>query len=93
MDTLVSAGIVAGPALAARTRDLKLAREAALQGERARRVATVHRAWLAVASFAGSTGGGFDQAAGRSSIWTPEGVAFAQSGPESRSPAPVVTQS
>jgi predicted amidohydrolase len=61
---------------------VKHAHEAALQDERARRVATVHRVWVAVASFAGSTGGGFDRAAGCSSIWTPEGVAVARSGPE-----------
>lgn len=61
---------------------LKHAHEADLQDERVRRVATVHRVWVAVASYAGSTGGGFDHAAGRSSIWTPEGVAVTRSGPE-----------
>jgi predicted amidohydrolase len=61
---------------------LKSADEAALQDERSRCVATGHQVWVAVASFAGSTGGGYDQAAGRSSIWTPEGVVIAQAGPE-----------
>jgi predicted amidohydrolase len=61
---------------------LKSAEEAALQDERARRVATGHHVWVAVASFAGSTGGGFTQAAGRSSIWTSDGVVVTQAGPE-----------
>jgi predicted amidohydrolase len=61
---------------------LKSAEEAALQDERARRVATDHHVWVAVASFAGSTGGGYAQAAGRSSIWTSDGVVLAQTGPE-----------
>lgn len=61
---------------------VKHAHEAAIQDERARRVATAHRVWVAVASFAGSTGGGFDHAAGRSSIWAPDGTVIAQAGPE-----------
>ncbi len=61
---------------------VKSADEAALQDERARRVATDYRVWVAVASFAGSTGGGCEQAAGRSSVWTPEGVAAARAGTE-----------
>lgn len=56
--------------------------EVELQDERARRVATDHRVWVAVASFAGPTGGGYDPAAGHSGIWTPDGVAAAQAGPE-----------
>lgn len=56
--------------------------EAPLQEERARRVAVDHQVWVAVASFAGSTGGGFSRAAGRSGIWTSDGVAIAQAGPE-----------
>lgn len=61
---------------------VKSADEAALQAERARRVATEHHVWVAVASFAGSTGGGYAQAAGRSSIWTCDGVVVAKAGPE-----------
>jgi predicted amidohydrolase len=61
---------------------VKSVEEAALQDERARRVATDHHVHVAVASFAGSTGGGFDRAAGRSSIWSPDGVVLAQAGPE-----------
>lgn len=59
---------------------LKSVEEAALQDERARRIATDHGVWVAVASFAGSTGG-YVEAAGRSSIWTPDGV-LARTGPE-----------
>lgn len=55
---------------------------AAVQDERARRIAMAHGVWVAVASFAGPTGGGFDDTAGRSSIWSPEGVAIARAGPE-----------
>jgi predicted amidohydrolase len=61
---------------------LKSADEAALQAERARRVATDHQVWVAVASFAGSTGGGYAQAAGRSGIWTSDGAVVTQVGPE-----------
>ena len=60
---------------------VKPAEEAALQDERARRIATGHQVWVAVASFAGSTGGGYAHAAGRSGIWTPGGVAIARAGP------------
>lgn len=59
---------------------VKSADEAGVQDERARRIATQHGVWVAVASFAGSTGGGYAPAAGRSSIWTPEGVAVARAG-------------
>jgi predicted amidohydrolase len=61
---------------------LESAADAALQAERARRVATGYDVWVAVASFAGSTGGGFDRAAGRSAIWASNGVVIAQAGPE-----------
>jgi predicted amidohydrolase len=61
---------------------LEPADEADVLEERARRVASGHRVWVVMASFAGSTGGGFDHAAGRSAIWTPDGVAVARAGPE-----------
>ena len=61
---------------------LELAEDAAVQDERARRVATDHQVWVAVASFAGSTGSGYTQAAGRSSVWTPDGVVLVQVGAE-----------
>jgi predicted amidohydrolase len=56
--------------------------DAARQEERARRVATDHQVWVAVASFAGSTGGGYTQAAGRSAIWGPDGGLVTQVGSE-----------
>jgi predicted amidohydrolase len=61
---------------------LESAEEAAVLDERARRVATGHQVWVVMASFAGSTGGGFARAAGRSAIWSFDGVAIAQAGPE-----------
>jgi predicted amidohydrolase len=61
---------------------VKSVQESTLQDERARRVAREHRIWVAVSSFAGSTGGGFDRAAGRSGIWAPGGSTVAQAGPE-----------
>jgi len=56
--------------------------DAAVPGDRARRVAADHGVWVAIASFAGSTGGGYDRAAGGSGIWGPDGVAVALAGPE-----------
>ncbi len=35
-----------------------------------------------MASFAGSTGGGYASAAGRSGIWTPDGLVVTLAGPE-----------
>jgi predicted amidohydrolase len=61
---------------------LESADDAAIPGERACRVAADHRVWVAVASFAGSTGGGFDRAVGGSCIWAPGGVVVARAGPE-----------
>jgi predicted amidohydrolase len=61
---------------------LESADDADIQAERARRVATDHDVWVAVASFAGSTGSGFARAAARSAIWAPNGVVIAQAGPE-----------
>lgn len=61
---------------------LKPRDESDLQHERARRIAIGHRVWVAVASFAGSTGEGFTEAAGRSAVWTPDGEIAACAGPE-----------
>jgi predicted amidohydrolase len=61
---------------------LEAAEDAAIVEERAKRVAADHRVWVAIASFAGSTGGGYDRAAGGSGIWSPDGVSLAQAGPE-----------
>jgi predicted amidohydrolase len=61
---------------------LESAEDAAVLDERARRVAADHRVWVAIASFAGSTGGGYDEAAGRSGIWNPDGTVVARAGSE-----------
>lgn len=45
---------------------------------RAHHTATTHGVWVAVASFAGPTGGGYAETAGRSSIRTPTGEVVAQ---------------
>jgi putative methionine-R-sulfoxide reductase with GAF domain len=58
---------------------LESADETDIVEERARRIATAHDIWVAIASFAGSTGGGFTKAAGRSGICLPT---------ERRSPGP-----
>lgn len=50
--------------------------------ERAARIATAHGVWVAVASFAGVTGHGYQPAAGRSGIWQPDARAVARAGPE-----------
>ncbi|HKS98115.1 MAG TPA: carbon-nitrogen hydrolase family protein [Rugosimonospora sp.] len=56
--------------------------DAGTVAERARRVAVEHRVWVAFASFAGPTGGGYDRTAGCSGIWTPAGEVCARAGPE-----------
>jgi predicted amidohydrolase len=61
---------------------LESAEDAAVLDERASRIAADHHVWVAVASFAGSTGGGYAQAAGRSSIRTPDGTVVGRTGPE-----------
>ena len=61
---------------------LESAADAAVPEERARRIAADHNVWVVVASFAGSTGGGYAHAAGCSGIWAPDGVAVAGAGPE-----------
>jgi predicted amidohydrolase len=59
---------------------VKFAAESALQDERARRIAVDHGVWVAVASFAGPTGGGYTDTAGRSSIVAPGGELVARAG-------------
>ncbi|KAB1947204.1 carbon-nitrogen hydrolase family protein [Micromonospora sp. ALFpr18c] len=59
---------------------LELASDAAVVDQRAHRIAVTHRVWVAVASFAGSTGGGFTEAAARSGVWTPQGEVRARAG-------------
>lgn len=46
--------------------------EAEVVSRRARRVAIDHGVWVALASFAGKTGGGFNRGAGGSGIWGPQ---------------------
>jgi predicted amidohydrolase len=57
---------VAGVCEAERDRDV--------QPERAARMIQNHPVWVAIASFAGATGGGFDETAGRSAVWRPNGT-------------------
>jgi predicted amidohydrolase len=61
---------------------LESAEDVAVLDERARRVVADHQVWVAMASFAGSTGGGYAQAAGCSGIWAPGGEMIARAGPE-----------
>ena len=65
---------VAGTVMSADERDL--------QDERASRMAAQHGMWVAIASFAGATGGGYTDCAGRSGIWSPDGTLAVQAGTE-----------
>jgi predicted amidohydrolase len=56
------------------------AEDATRQDERARRIATDHDVWVAFASFAGPTGGGYADTAGRSGIWSADGAVVVQAG-------------
>jgi predicted amidohydrolase len=53
-----------------------------LQDGRASRIAAHYGMWVAIASFAGATGGGYTECAGRSGLWSPDGDAVAQAGEE-----------
>jgi predicted amidohydrolase len=57
------------------------AHEAAEQYARGRRIAGELGAYVAFASFAGATGSGYAETAGRSAIWDRNGTALAQAGP------------
>jgi predicted amidohydrolase len=59
---------------------LDSADDASVQDERARRIASHHDVWVVVASFAGSTGGGYETAAAQSRIWSPDGAVVASAG-------------
>jgi predicted amidohydrolase len=61
---------------------LEFAHDAAVPEERARRIAATQHVWVAIASFAGPTGGGYAETAGGSGIWSPDGVAVARAGSE-----------
>jgi predicted amidohydrolase len=58
------------------------AHHAHVPAQRARRVIADHTVWVATASYAGSTGGGFDRAAGGSAVWAPDGAVRARAGTE-----------
>ncbi len=53
-----------------------------VQPGRARAIVERHGVWVALASFAGSTGEGYDRAAGGSTIWAPDGSVAATAGIE-----------
>jgi predicted amidohydrolase len=61
---------------------LDSADEASIQQQRAQRITCAHGVWVVVASFAGSTGGGYRHAAARSRIWAPDGSLLACAGDE-----------
>lgn len=52
------------------------------QEARAVVIARTCRAFVVFASFAGPTGEGFDETAGSSAIWSPDGLAIGRAGPE-----------
>jgi predicted amidohydrolase len=56
--------------------------DAAVVCERASRIVAEHSVPVAIASFAGSTGGGYAPAAGGSAIWSADGALLAQAGAE-----------
>jgi predicted amidohydrolase len=59
-----------------------LSDEGGMQEERGLTIARACRAYVAFASFAGQTGGGFHETAGLSSIWAPDGTLLARAGVE-----------
>jgi predicted amidohydrolase len=65
---------VAGTVMSADERDL--------QDGRASRIAARYGMWVALASFAGATGGGYTKCAGRSGLWSADGALAAQAGAE-----------
>lgn len=56
--------------------------ELPVQQMRAASIAREGNAFVAFASFAGPTGGGYERTAGSSGIWSPEGFQLASAGPE-----------
>ena len=59
---------------------LEFAEDADVPAERSARIASDHGIWVALASFAGSTGGGYDRSAGRSIIRARDGSVLAEAG-------------
>ncbi|GAA0541553.1 carbon-nitrogen hydrolase family protein [Paractinoplanes ferrugineus] len=52
--------------------------DAVVAAQRAERITAEHSVWVAFASFAGPTGGGYTETAGRSGIWAPDGTVAAR---------------
>ncbi len=71
---------------------LEHAEDAGVVEERARRVGADHGVWVVLASFAGSTGGGYERAAGRSGIWAADATEVDRAGTESGSIARATLQ-
>lgn len=61
---------------------LEHAEDAAVPEQRARRIAVEHEVWVAIASFAGRAGGGYEAAPGASGLWRPNGAAQARASAE-----------
>ncbi|WP_213000775.1 carbon-nitrogen hydrolase family protein [Winogradskya consettensis] len=61
---------------------LDLAPDAVVQEERAQRISKQYGVWVAFASFAGPTGDGYEDNAGRSGIWSPTGELIDRAGPD-----------
>lgn len=61
---------------------LESAEDTEVPDERACRISAEHRVWVVMSSFAGPTGGGFDQSAGCSGIWRPDGSVAARTSAE-----------
>ncbi len=61
---------------------LECREDADVPERRARRIAAGHGVWVAIASFAGSTGGGYADAAGCSGIWARDGSLVGRAGTE-----------
>jgi predicted amidohydrolase len=59
---------------------LEHAADTQVTDRRGHRIATTHHLWVAISSFAGSTGGGYTEAAGRSAVWRPDGTVVARAG-------------
>lgn len=59
-----------------------LSKERDMQEKRGVRIARACQAYVAFASFAGPTGGGFDETAALSSIWAPDGTLLGRAGVE-----------
>jgi predicted amidohydrolase len=61
---------------------LEHAADAHVPEERATRIAAAHGCWVAMASFAAPTGGGYHHPPGGSGIWAPDGTRVADAGPD-----------